>query len=144
VHVKSRTEIGELAETFNVMSRSSSISCSTSNAPPTRTEIYLWLHSNAGRRGRRKNPYTRGHSDRVTRYSIMMLKKWRVRDFIETVRISANCMTSARLESRTDPEETGRTHPEEFDIMKTHTTKAPTFCARWRIERHDSGNRTTP
>ena len=72
-----------------------------------------------------KDPYTRGHSDRVTRYSMMIAKEMGVsEEFIETVRISAQLHDVGKIgiEDRI-LKKPGALTPEEFDIMKTHTTK---------------------
>jgi HD-GYP domain-containing protein (c-di-GMP phosphodiesterase class II) len=72
-----------------------------------------------------KDPYTRGHSDRVTRYSMMIAKEMGVsEDFIETVRISAQLHDVGKIgiEDRI-LKKPGALTPEEFEIMKTHTTK---------------------
>jgi putative nucleotidyltransferase with HDIG domain len=72
-----------------------------------------------------KDPYTRGHSDRVTRYSLLIAKEMGVsEDFIETVRISAQLHDVGKIgiEDRI-LKKPGALTPEEFDIMKTHTTK---------------------
>jgi len=81
---KNPTEIGELAETFNVMSEELEHFVLDLKRAPTRTEIYLWAPFKCWPRGRRKRSLHRGHSDRVTRYSIMIAKEMGVsEDFIE-------------------------------------------------------------
>jgi HD-GYP domain-containing protein (c-di-GMP phosphodiesterase class II) len=72
-----------------------------------------------------KDPYTRGHSDRVTRYSVMIAQEMNIyRDFIEVVRISAQLHDVGKIgiEDRI-LKKPGALTPEEFEIMKTHTTK---------------------
>jgi putative nucleotidyltransferase with HDIG domain len=72
-----------------------------------------------------KDPYTRGHSDRVTRYSIMIAREMKLDDaFIDTLRISAQLHDVGKIgiEDRI-LKKPGALTPEEFEIMKTHTTK---------------------
>ena len=73
----------------------------------------------------KKDPYTRGHSDRVTRYSMHDCQRnGRVRRLIEIVRVSAQLHDVGKIgiEDRI-LKKPGALTPEEFDIMKTHTTK---------------------
>jgi len=72
-----------------------------------------------------KDPYTRGHSDRVTRYSVLIAKEMgQPDDFIEIVRVAAQLHDVGKIgiEDRI-LKKPGALTPEEFDIMKTHTTK---------------------
>jgi putative nucleotidyltransferase with HDIG domain len=72
-----------------------------------------------------KDPYTRGHSDRVTKYSLMVAREMGVDDdFLEIVRISAQLHDVGKIgiEDRI-LKKPGALTPEEFEIMKTHTTK---------------------
>jgi len=72
-----------------------------------------------------KDPYTRGHSDRVTRYSMMIAREMGLDDdFIEIVRVSAQLHDVGKIgiEDRI-LKKPGALTPQEFEIMKTHTTK---------------------
>src|SRR5258708_3844495 len=72
-----------------------------------------------------KDPYTRGHSDRVTRYSVMIARELALPEaMVETVRISAQLHDVGKIgiEDRI-LKKPGALTPEEFEIMKTHTTK---------------------
>src|SRR5205085_11822557 len=72
-----------------------------------------------------KDPYTRGHSDRVTRYSVLLATELALAtDFIEKVRISAQLHDVGKIgiEDRV-LKKPGALTPEEYEIMKTHTTK---------------------
>ncbi len=72
-----------------------------------------------------KDPYTRGHSDRVTRYSMLIAKEIGMSDdFQETVRVSAQLHDVGKIgiEDRI-LKKPGALTAEEFDVMKTHTTK---------------------
>jgi putative nucleotidyltransferase with HDIG domain len=72
-----------------------------------------------------KDPYTKGHSDRVTRYSVLIAKEMNMPEsFIEILRISAllHDVGKIGIEDRI-LKKPGALTPEEFEIMKTHTTK---------------------
>src|SRR5881394_959650 len=72
-----------------------------------------------------KDPYTRGHSDRVRRYSVLITREMGLsEDFVEIVRISAQLHDVGKIgiEDRI-LKKPGALTPEEFEIMKTHTTK---------------------
>jgi len=72
-----------------------------------------------------KDPYTRGHSDRVTKYSVMIAKEiGQSEEFLEIVRVSAQLHDVGKIgiEDRI-LKKPGALTAEEFEIMKTHTTK---------------------
>ena len=126
VHVKSSTEIGELADTFNVMSQElEHFVHDLKRAATENRELFMGSIQMLAGAVDEKDPYTRGHSDRVTRYSIMIAREMGIyEDYIETVRISAQLHDVGKIgiEDRI-LKKPGALTPEEFDIMKTHTTK---------------------
>src|ERR1700724_2220431 len=72
-----------------------------------------------------KDPYTRGHSDRVTRYSMLIGKELNLdAGFLETLQISAQLHDVGKIgiEDRI-LKKPGALTAEEFEVMKTHTTK---------------------
>src|SRR5260370_20469659 len=72
-----------------------------------------------------KDPYTRGHSDRVTKYSVLIAKEMGMpEDFLETVQVSAQLHDVGKIgiEDRI-LKKPGALTAEEFEVMKTHTTK---------------------
>src|SRR5260370_24292229 len=72
-----------------------------------------------------KDPYTRGHSDRVTRYSVLIATEMGMKnEDIEKIRVSAQLHDVGKIgiEDRI-LKKPGALTPEEFEIMKTHTTK---------------------
>jgi putative nucleotidyltransferase with HDIG domain len=72
-----------------------------------------------------KDPYTRGHSDRVTRYSLLIAREMKLDDeFLEILRISAQLHDVGKIGIEDHIlKKPGALTPEEFEIMKTHTTK---------------------
>ncbi len=126
VQLESRTEIGELAETFNHMSEElEHFVLDLKNAANQNRELFMGSIQMLAGAVDEKDPYTRGHSDRVTRYSIMIAKELGLsEDAIEIVRISAQLHDVGKIgiEDRI-LNKPGALTTEEFAIMKTHTTK---------------------
>jgi HD-GYP domain-containing protein (c-di-GMP phosphodiesterase class II) len=126
VQLKSRTEIGELATTFNVMSEElEHFVEDLKRAATENRELFLGSIQMLAGAVDEKDPYTRGHSDRVTRYSVMIAREMgQPEEFLEIVRISAQLHDVGKIgiEDRI-LKKPGALTPEEFDIMKTHTTK---------------------
>ncbi len=126
VNVKTRTEIGELAATFNTMSEElEQFVEDLKRAASENRELFLNSIQMLAGAVDEKDPYTRGHSDRVTRYSVMIAREMdQGEDFIETVRISAQLHDVGKIgiEDRI-LKKPGALTQEEFEIMKTHTTK---------------------
>jgi putative nucleotidyltransferase with HDIG domain len=126
VHLKSRTEIGELAETFNHMTADLErfVFDLKRAAEENRTLFLSSIQMLAGAVDE-KDPYTRGHSDRVTRYSVLIAKELGLPDEeVEKIRISAQLHDVGKIgiEDRI-LKKPGALTPDEYEIMKTHTTK---------------------
>jgi len=130
VKLKSRTEIGELAATFNTMSEElEQFVLDLKRAANENRELFMGSIQMLAGAVDEKDPYTRGHSDRVTRYSLMIAHELGLtEDFIEIVRISAQLHDVGKIgiEDRI-LKKPGALTPEEFDVMKTHTTKGATI-----------------
>src|SRR5438876_1264416 len=126
VKLKSRTEIGELAATFNTMSEElEQFVLDLKRAANENRELFMGSIQMLAGAVDEKDPYTRGHSDRVTRYSLMIARELGLtEDFIEIVRISAQLHDVGKIgiEDRI-LKKPGALTAEEFEIMKTHTTK---------------------
>lgn len=126
VHLKSRTEIGELAETFNFMSQElEHFVEDLKRAAAENRELFLNSIQMLAGAVDEKDPYTRGHSDRVTKYSVLIAKEMGMPDeFLEVVRVSAQLHDVGKIgiEDRI-LKKPGALTAEEFEIMKTHTTK---------------------
>ena len=126
VHLRSRTEIGELAETFNVMSEElEQFVQDLKRAAEENRALFMGSIQMLAGAVDEKDPYTKGHSDRVTRYSVLIAKELNMPDqFVEMLRISAllHDVGKIGIEDRI-LKKPGALTPEEFEIMKTHTTK---------------------
>jgi putative nucleotidyltransferase with HDIG domain len=126
VHVKSRTEIGELADTFNSMtSELERFVFDLKRAAEENRTLFLSSIQMLAGAVDEKDPYTRGHSDRVTRYSVLLAKELGLpEEEIEKIRISAQLHDVGKIgiEDRI-LKKPGALTPDEYEIMKTHTTK---------------------
>ena len=126
VKLKSRTEIGELAATFNVMSEElEHFVLDLKRAATENRDLFMGSIQMLAGAVDEKDPYTRGHSDRVTRYCLLIAKEMNLPDdFLEIVRVSAQLHDVGKIgiEDRI-LKKPGALTPEEFDVMKTHTTK---------------------
>ncbi len=126
VHLKTRTEIGELADTFNTMSDElEHFVEDLKRAAEENKALFMGSIQMLAGAVDEKDPYTRGHSDRVTKYSLMIGKEMGLDpEFLETLRISAQLHDVGKIgiEDRI-LKKPGALTPEEFEIMKTHTTK---------------------
>jgi HD-GYP domain-containing protein (c-di-GMP phosphodiesterase class II) len=126
VHLWSRTEIGELAETFNSMSQDlEHFVEDLKRAAEENRALFLGSIQMLAGAVDEKDPYTRGHSDRVTRYSLMIAKELALdAQFMETLQISAQLHDVGKIGIEDHIlKKPGALTAEEFEVMKTHTTK---------------------
>ncbi len=126
VHLKTRTEIGELATTFNTMSEElEQFVEDLKRAAEENKNLFMGSIQMLAGAVDEKDPYTRGHSDRVTKYSLLIANEMGLDPgFLEILRISAQLHDVGKIgiEDRI-LKKPGALTPEEFEIMKTHTTK---------------------
>ena len=126
VHLKTRTEIGELATTFNTMSEDlEQFVEDLKRAADANKALFMGSIQMLAGAVDEKDPYTRGHSDRVTKYSMMIAREMGLDPgFLEILRVSAQLHDVGKIgiEDRI-LKKPGALTPEEFEIMKTHTTK---------------------
>ncbi|HEV7675769.1 MAG TPA: HD domain-containing phosphohydrolase [Candidatus Angelobacter sp.] len=126
VRLKSRTEFGELAQTFNTMTDDlEQFVDDLKKAAEENRALFLSSIQMLAGAVDEKDPYTRGHSDRVTRYSVLIASEMGLKDEdIEKIRVSAQLHDVGKIgiEDRI-LKKPGALTPEEFEIMKTHTTK---------------------
>ena len=126
VNLWSRTEIGELAHTFNTMSDElEHFVEDLKRAAEENRELFMGSIQMLAGAVDEKDPYTRGHSDRVTRYSLMIAEEMKQpSSFLETLRISAQLHDVGKIGIEDHIlKKPGALTEEEFEVMKTHTTK---------------------
>jgi HD-GYP domain-containing protein (c-di-GMP phosphodiesterase class II) len=126
VVLRSRTEIGELAETFNTMSQElEHFVEDLKRAAEENRALFLGSIQMLAGAVDEKDPYTRGHSDRVTRYSLLIGKEMKLpTTFLETLQISAQLHDVGKIGIEDHIlKKPGALTAEEFEVMKTHTTK---------------------
>ena len=130
VKLESRTEIGELAQTFNTMSDDlERFVFDLKRAAEENRALFLSSIQMLAGAVDEKDPYTKGHSDRVTRYSVIIAKEMGlITEEIERIRISAQLHDVGKIgiEDRI-LKKPGALTPDEFEIMKTHTVKGATI-----------------
>jgi putative nucleotidyltransferase with HDIG domain len=126
VNLKSQTEIGELAATFNGMAEElEHYVLDLKRAAAENRDLFMGSIQMLAGAVDEKDPYTKGHSDRVTKYSLMIAREMKLdEEFLEILRISAQLHDVGKIgiEDRI-LKKPGALTPEEFEIMKTHTTK---------------------
>jgi putative nucleotidyltransferase with HDIG domain len=126
VHLKSRTEIGELATTFNTMSEElEQFVEDLKRAAEENRALFMGSIQMLAGAVDEKDPYTKGHSDRVTNYSLMIAREMELDPgVLEILRVSAllHDVGKIGIEDRI-LKKPGALTPEEFAIMKTHTTR---------------------
>ena len=126
VHLWSRTEIGELAQTFNTMSEElERFVEDLKRAADENRALFMGSIQMLAGAVDEKDPYTRGHSDRVTRYSLLIAKEMNLpTTFMETLQVSAQLHDVGKIGIEDHIlKKPGALTEEEFEVMKTHTTK---------------------
>jgi HD-GYP domain-containing protein (c-di-GMP phosphodiesterase class II) len=126
VHLWSRTEIGELAQTFNSMSEElERFVEDLKRAADENRALFMGSIQMLAGAVDEKDPYTRGHSDRVTRYSLMIAKEMNLPSaFMEILQVSAQLHDVGKIGIEDHIlKKPGALTEEEFEVMKTHTTK---------------------
>jgi HD-GYP domain-containing protein (c-di-GMP phosphodiesterase class II) len=126
VHLWSRTEIGELAQTFNSMSEElERFVEDLKRAADENLALFMGSIQMLAGAVDEKDPYTRGHSDRVTRYSMMIAKEMNLpSSFMEILQVSAQLHDVGKIGIEDHIlKKPGALTEEEFEVMKTHTTK---------------------
>jgi HD-GYP domain-containing protein (c-di-GMP phosphodiesterase class II) len=126
IQIRSRTEIGELAETFNKMTDDLELYIEQiRRAGKEREALFLGTIRALAAAVDEKDPYTRGHSDRVTKYSMIIARAFGLDEMtVETIRISAQLHDVGKIgiDDRI-LKKPGFLTPEEFEIMKQHPVK---------------------
>ena len=122
--VRSRTEIGELAGTFNIMAEDIQhyIGDLTAASEQNR-QLFMGSIEMIAAAVDAKDPYTKGHSSRVSQYSVILAKEIGLpEEEINKIRVSAilHDVGKIGIEDRV-LKKPGVLTNEEFEIMKRHT-----------------------
>jgi HD-GYP domain-containing protein (c-di-GMP phosphodiesterase class II) len=124
--VRGAAEISELAENFNLMASDIEEYIERlKEAAEENRELFIGSIRMLAAAIDEKDPYTRGHSGRVAKYSTVIAQEMRMSaDELDKLKISALLHDVGKIgvDDRV-LKKPGSLTPEEFDIMKTHTTK---------------------
>jgi putative nucleotidyltransferase with HDIG domain len=122
--IRSRTEIGELAETFNQMADDIQRYISDLKmASEQNRQLFMDSIEMIAAAVDAKDPYTKGHSGRVAQYSVILARELGLpEEEVDKVRIAATLHDVGKIgiEDRV-LKKPGVLTNEEFDLMKRHT-----------------------
>jgi len=126
VSVRGVRELAELSETFNSMSDSLEKSIEKLKlAAKENQELFMNSVRTLAAAIDAKDPYTRGHSERVARYAVVLAKNMGLSaEEVRIIRISAllHDVGKIGIDDRILRKPTALTN-EEFEVMKTHPIK---------------------
>jgi HD-GYP domain-containing protein (c-di-GMP phosphodiesterase class II) len=152
VAVRSSNEVGELARTFNHMAGEiESYIQRLRRALAENNELFLGTIRALAQAVDAKDPYTRGHSDRVTSYAVVLARQLELaREEIRDIHIAAQLHDVGKIGiDDAILQKPGALTDEEFAVMKTHTVKGAAIMSqipqmeriipglRWHHERAD-------
>jgi HD-GYP domain-containing protein (c-di-GMP phosphodiesterase class II) len=124
--VKGAAEISELAENFNLMASDiEEYIEKLKEAAEENRELFIGSIRMLAAAIDEKDPYTRGHSGRVAKYSTVIAQQLQMPpDELDKLKISALLHDVGKIgvDDRV-LKKPGSLTPEEFEIMKTHTTR---------------------
>jgi putative nucleotidyltransferase with HDIG domain len=124
--VRGAAEISELAENFNLMASDIEEYIERlKEAAEENRELFIGSIRMLAAAIDEKDPYTRGHSGRVAKYSTVIAQEMKMSaEELDKLKISALLHDVGKIgvDDRV-LKKPGSLTPEEFDIMKTHTTK---------------------
>jgi HD-GYP domain-containing protein (c-di-GMP phosphodiesterase class II) len=152
--VRSGSEIGELAHTFNRMADEIEDHIRRlRRAAEENRELFLGTIQAMAEAIDAKDPYTRGHSGRVNRYSVAIGRQLRLTDDqLEELHVASLMHDVGKIGIHDRIlQKPGKLTPDEFEIMKTHATLGAQILApikkmhrvipglRWHHERWGGG-----
>lgn len=124
--VRGAAEISELAENFNLMASDiEEYIEKLKEAAEKNRELFIGSIRMLAAAIDEKDPYTRGHSGRVAKYSTIIAQELKLSpDDLDKLKIAALLHDVGKIgvDDRV-LKKPGSLTPEEFEIMKTHTTK---------------------
>jgi HD-GYP domain-containing protein (c-di-GMP phosphodiesterase class II) len=126
IEVRSRTELGDLGQSFNVMTDQVERYIRDLQASVAENrQLFLGTVKSLAAAIDGKDPYTRGHSERVSRFSIAIAQRLGLPDDeVEKIRISAVLHDVGKIGiDDVILKKPAALTDEEFEIMKTHPQK---------------------
>ncbi|OFW09381.1 MAG: hypothetical protein A3G20_09095 [Acidobacteria bacterium RIFCSPLOWO2_12_FULL_59_11] len=133
IQLRSRTEIGELASTFNSMSSELELFVQKlKDAAEQNRQLFMDSIRMIAAAVDEKDPYTHGHSERVSRYSVLIAQNLGLsEDEVDKIRISAVLHDVGKIGIEDKIlKKPGMLTPDEFAIMKQHTQKGAAIARR--------------
>ncbi|MBD0370945.1 MAG: HD domain-containing protein [Pyrinomonadaceae bacterium] len=126
ITVRSRTELGDLGESFNIMTdQVERFINDLQRAADENRELFIGTVKALAAAIDGKDPYTRGHSERVSRISVAIAQRLEMPDDeVENIRVSAllHDVGKIGIDDNILKKPSSLT-PEEFEIMKQHPQK---------------------
>jgi HD-GYP domain-containing protein (c-di-GMP phosphodiesterase class II) len=126
LQIRSRTELGDLGSSFNLMTNQvEKFIADLQRAAEENRELFVGTVKSLAAAIDGKDPYTRGHSERVSRFSVAIAQRLGLsNDEIEKIRISAllHDVGKIGIDDKILKKPSALTD-EEFEIMKKHPQK---------------------
>ena len=132
VAVRSRNEVGELAHTFNTMAEAIEDQIRRlRQAAEENTELFLGTIRALAQAIDAKDPYTRGHSVRVNRYSVILARQLALSDEeIRDIHVASLLHDVGKIGIHDSIlNKPGKLTAAEYEIMKTHPAKGADIMA---------------
>jgi HD-GYP domain-containing protein (c-di-GMP phosphodiesterase class II) len=126
IEVKSRTELGDLGQSFNMMTdQIERYINDLQRSVAENRELFLGTVKSLAAAIDGKDPYTRGHSERVSRFSVAIAERLGLSDEeVEKIRISAVLHDVGKIGiDDVVLKKPAALTDEEYEIMKTHPQK---------------------
>jgi putative nucleotidyltransferase with HDIG domain len=126
INIRSRTEIGELSDTFNQMTEDLRRYVEQLQwAAKKNRDLFLGTIRALAAAIDEKDPYTRGHSERVTQFSMVIGKRLGLNESqLETLRVAALLHDVGKIGIDDSVlKKPGILNQQEFEFMRQHTVK---------------------
>ena len=133
IALRSRTEIGELATTFNRMSSDLELFVQQlRDAAEQNHNLFMDSIRMIAAAVDEKDPYTHGHSERVSRYSVLIARNLGLpEEEVDKIRVSALLHDIGKIGIEDAVlKKPGKLTPDEFALMKQHPQKGAAIARR--------------